>query len=929
MEDAVIIRQGSGSIIVPLSVVSDKEVFDPLDPEILFFPNGWVRRFKKGGTSYMAVFSTETGNFSGYYSEENFWRYNYNASDQKGTQASIPSLGKAFQNSIPIFSLPRETKVYISHEIISENSSNDNFSLQTKYGYKLLKDISSPLTFQETLEDFTTTEVNLTNKFDNLLTKYGQYILDKKFMIPDGSLTSLNANQKGVLFEILFVFNEILRDDNLTSYFENINVLSVIKKHLEIPIRYEPADNTIDLPYHGFYNEEYFATFRLRLIEFRYWLIRYNTNYTEIDSNDLMVYLVNLFTVTDLSILPYETKKTLLTGILEDNFWIIGDWYFNELNEEEAIVKIVQSIARGTVTTIENVDEINTFMDYLEGVYDTSDSKSLYEVLYRRINQNVNRKNLVNAIYSLWSISHYNPYRSGEFEAEILDKFTYREKRPEDFSRYASPLVINYKSDKTLNYYETNFSFRFVNKNGNQILAAQDGEELGTKFNFYEYRIFQPVSLLRTDNENGTYMPVINGNPEDPNNLIPLFYLKYVDDFNDWESFKFVVGVVVDVALTFTGVGNLAKLRHLRHVAKLKWGLPEFKIIIGALEFTSGVASLTQSFLTNDCQIHSNPDGSPPTDPSDPNFHNYQFCKELSQFLFWLEMATISVDVITELAVKRAAKRLKNTGAAASFPNDYPSNFPVEASQEIDKLVANYDQLLPGFLTRLRSTELNMSNLADKLEALPLDKQREFLDDMALANPDTLRKFNEDQDLLGLWDEIEHLKDVRRNVEFLKAYQYLNLEVIKRKFTQLVERNGEWVGGHFGPALFDSSNSIYAILDTGATVYRHQVGKRIYKQTRNNALRMWKGGQNKRKKTWHTWIEGITQQEYIEDISFAWMNRKEIPPPEISNFGGTRKTFISNLEDGTVVKFNTEEPYYIEELDQVFTDFLTNIRIEI
>ena len=84
---------------------------------------------------------------------------------------------------------------------------------------------------------------------------------------------------------------------------------------------------------------------------------------------------------------------------------------------------------------------------------------------------------------------------------------------------------------------------------------------------------------------------------------------------------------------------------------------------------------------------------------------------------------------------------------------------------------------------------------------------------------------------------------------------------------------------------------------------------------------------SKRKDGWHTWIDGISKQEFIEDVAFAYNNKIEYMK-ELSPKGETYKKFISNFQDGTKVKIVTIEPHWIDEFDQVFSDHLSAILIE-
>ncbi|HEX7846212.1 MAG TPA: cysteine peptidase family C39 domain-containing protein [Chitinophagaceae bacterium] len=102
---------------------------------------------------------------------------------------------------------------------------------------------------------------------------------------------------------------------------------------------------------------------------------------------------------------------------------------------------------------------------------------------------------------------------------------------------------------------------------------------------------------------------------------------------NSWENFEKTLWIVADIALTFTAIGNITKLRYLRHLSRAARSL---RLIGGSIELATSVVDLMLNFV-NDC------DGS-------------GFCKKLKEHLFWISIATISVDIITERMLRKSAK---------------------------------------------------------------------------------------------------------------------------------------------------------------------------------------------------------------------------------------------------------------------------------
>lgn len=225
----------------------------------------------------------------------------------------------------------------------------------------------------------------------------------------------------------------------------------------------------------------------------------------------------------------------------------------------------------------------------------------------------------------------------------------------------AAPISIPYESEKRLGIFFDNFTFEFENK---KIKVIQDKlpyietEKYLSKYQttsqlYGTYHIYQPVSLINNNVETkspiytiyGKEIEVGNGNLT-INSLIPIFILKMIDDAGDRSDAETVLGYVVDGALTFSGIGNLTKLRHLRWAALgvnevnllSKAGL---RVVFGGIEFSSGVIGFFANFVA--CNI------------------NDQLCKNMKNFIMLLQLATLSVsaiDTISTLALKRSAKKV-------------------------------------------------------------------------------------------------------------------------------------------------------------------------------------------------------------------------------------------------------------------------------
>ncbi|MEP2057491.1 MAG: hypothetical protein ABJJ05_06765 [Maribacter litoralis] len=807
MEDALILYNGT---IVPISKVSDSSSFDSLDPNMLFFDNGRLRRFVKNDVAYLALFTSDDSKiFLGYYSEERFWENDRFRTDQLENVATISELGAKFSNTLTFFPVNPESRVYINYKYIYDDGIT--YELVSKYTSKLVSD-ETPLTFN-TANDIEESAVNIAPQ----LVPYANYILDKQLALPDGTLVPIVDDELAVIFDIIYVFNEILQNTALVDHLNNKGVLSVLNAHLDLMNRYALPSAGFDPPYHLLYTKEYYALFRLKLIEFRYWLLKFGTSFTFMDDNDLYAYVVNLFAIEELSVLPIQEKKNLLIGLVRGNTWVKGDWYFNDLNEEGAIVKLMRSIGNEDSLGNLNFDDINDFLDFLNSQADFAANQTLYEVLYKKIQDIVlfsddgkgNKGQFVKAVYNLWWASKFNPYRDDPSSdpdtilADALDNFTYTENNAlwkfeqptEDdvIDTEAAPMLLNYESEKVFLWYSDNFDFEFENR---KILAKREVVDgvyvIDTSGNtipktvykpYGYYDVFQPVTVMATDANNTIVQLPIQGiqDPNDPvnmdniNDCIPIFYLKYVDDLGDYSDAKQAIGTSTDVILTFTGVGNLTKLRHLKYLSlinrlgtlntleKLRLASALGKVASLA-ETIFGALGVVLDFTTDNCTVYYDNPGSPP-DPQNADYQDYLFCQSANKWLFALEVVSLSGDLLARRAFKRATKELVGN-IPTSSTLDYSN-----VSNALDNF-NDWDTEFANFLTDL---PISYSNIDSKMTALNFTNEQKLLFFLDVQyRPGLAQYFDENNGFVDTWIALVDQPILRSDQNFLEQVKNYN-----------------------------------------------------------------------------------------------------------------------------------------------------------
>lgn len=801
-------------VIVYFSEISNQDKFDPsnLDLNLSFFNSlgsnshkiGRVKKFKKNSIGlseyYMAIFRYDD-EFVAYYRELMFWQNNYNKSNSLFEIAPSVGLGLPyFPPTIRFLEINDNTKVYfISKKIVLESAV---FTRRLRYGFKLYKDIvntDSLLTIDS--EKIQIVDTPIASPFS----LYGKFIIDKQYLAPNQELRELDTDDHSILSDIIYILSELLNEDSASfgSFLISKGLNAPFNTHILIYDRYNSvAYGTIDERYHYIYNEEYFELFRLRLIEFWNWVSNYKDDYTKIDINELTVYIINLFDANDLSAFDYNLKIDLLYRILKDNNWITGDWEFNKLVEEDALIKVISTIYYENNDEI-NYAEINDFMDLLMQTpkFDVEEKRTLYQYLYEKLDDpllfsdsgNGNQGKFVKLIYFLWSNSKFNPsIESTEFDNIDFDYsmengswqfYDFRVTNAE-FDETKCPLNINLGEDLSSYSHNIFINWKFIFK-GNKIQSFEFGFLPNKQNKYYllrgTYHFFQPVILTNaTLNDANVKMPVLNPTINDPcanggktNSNIPLFYLLYFQKLNSYIDFKTDLGLFVDIAVTFSGIGNLTKLRF---ISKFSWFRKAMGLIPGktltateasyfsflvkqglfsSFEALSGIA---HSVLTLSGSCDDNIDlCNPETDPA--KVEQYEKCKAYQDWLLYLDLFVISGDLAFRQMFKKKTQRLLE-----KLPVDFNPDYLLELTR-----LADFSREVDKFFNKFLSSHPNAS---DKIVELTFDANKKlkfYL--MYKDKPDFLIRFENNIDYITNWSKLydKSLFNVIDDLSFIRS----------------------------------------------------------------------------------------------------------------------------------------------------------------
>ncbi|WP_338376538.1 hypothetical protein [uncultured Flavobacterium sp.] len=526
-----------------------------------------------------------------------------------------------------------------------------------------------------------------------------------------------------------------------------------------------PSLNTYSpiLPNDGYYPDyEAFSKYYSSLVNF------YSSCYrikplllNETNDDKKLELLIKCLGPSSLQVIPIDLRIDILIGFAKNKIYE---------DKENLVLKIIESIDPADSTY---------FLAKLQSTIlkEKNENKTLFETLYDKINDQIlwigkdNRKALMLKLFNLWYVSEFNPsFNTNDFEDDVTN---YDNIELGLLGYTSNTVMLNYNHEKSFGFYTDNMSFNFSDR---KIEVYEDKQEVvKTSPNYgndYQtekvttvpklvgtYNYFQAISLSDyKENDVAIKIPLVdlNQNGQNVTALLPLFYLKYMDDFGDNEDLWTGIGLAFDVALTFTGIGNLSKLRHLRHVGKFgrafrAWrtgtqtsetlfilkGIWSSAQGIGALlEISSSFVSIYLTYTTNNCndyrnQVNQNindntPNGQLPDDSAQSD--EFKRCKQLDQILFWIQIGSLGLDVLASKMIKKHARKLEDLGYPASWDvGDF-----LQLKQKFQGINAagldNFQSFINQIPTSFRS------NVESKLLSYTSDQRILFLDDFMDAN---------------------------------------------------------------------------------------------------------------------------------------------------------------------------------------------------
>ncbi|MEE4000013.1 hypothetical protein V1T75_06645 [Tenacibaculum sp. FZY0031] len=319
------------------------------------------------------------------------------------------------------------------------------------------------------------------------------------------------------------------------------------------------------------------------------------------------------------------------------------------VNSEDIILKLLHGIKLTQKDEEYKVKEKNDEVLKQLLIRKTSSKNSYLLTLYGKLNT---------SSFVVYNTFIYKLWRNSSFTDPANEVFSKTSPLVETKNPNTPRLILPYKTNKLAGFYSSNMNLEFT-ETGNIVVTPHESViadvvkvlhpdlgELVEKFTEEdwqsEYHPLQPVFIADASKDKAIAVQRFS----------PMLLLKANEDKSFWSNMATAGEYGVDVITTLSGVGNLAKFRHLARIVKTAETLNKsnkfirtytiYKTVKGAAagaEITSGTVNALLKIT---------------------NVKEKELGKAISEFLFWLELASLSGEIAlaTKNGIKSTAKKL-------------------------------------------------------------------------------------------------------------------------------------------------------------------------------------------------------------------------------------------------------------------------------
>ena len=344
--------------------------------------------------------------------------------------------------------------------------------------------------------------------------------------------------------------------------------------------------------------------------------------------------------IDELLELLYYVPAVFLQTLDRKLLWdIIGEALSGSLtnagrNDEDIVLKLVKTVyaKEGSATVF-----LQKLLDYK-----TVAKVSYFYALFNKMNT-ANFIAYNNFLKSVWLQSDFanpdNPLYHG-----TLPKQNEADENEKAQLVYNGPLVLPYKSDKFIGFYYSNTEIEFVDNYTTLLMKYETGkyDTVGHRTIIkeifdYTYHPLQPIGIINVAQKTALALDY----------KIPAFYLKAVEAKKTVANWQTGLEYTVDAITLLSGVGNIARFRHLAKLAQAASRLKRtqqaarFANTLATIRLGAGVIEIGSGTLNALLKL--------------TGLKDTAFGKSLSEVLFWLEMFALTGELTT--AIKRGLRR--------------------------------------------------------------------------------------------------------------------------------------------------------------------------------------------------------------------------------------------------------------------------------
>lgn len=280
-----------------------------------------------------------------------------------------------------------------------------------------------------------------------------------------------------------------------------------------------------------------------------------------------------------------------------------------------------------------------------------------FELLYEKMNDwggDNNFSQLIIELSIIWRLSNFS-----DPENAIYKKKGYSPPAP---IPYQQKIILGFRYDELDMEFDKDLNIKIEGYHNVELFDLDTWERaMGEPKIELLHHPFQPMTVFQRSDANEE-LTLGSGA------WVPAFYLKAFDDKGAWENFEKSAWLALDVAVAYSGIGNLAKLRYLIKAANVSKKLIYLRTAYNVIQVSASTLSIGLSLVEDN--------------------ENREWVNKIRSYLFWVEICTLAADLST-------TKILASEAAQARIVLDEYRNTVRNSKKlrEIDEFGAHLDEV--------------------------------------------------------------------------------------------------------------------------------------------------------------------------------------------------------------------------------------------